>query len=303
MRVLLAGASGMIGGALAHQLIGQGHEVRRLVRRLPRRRDEIAWDPEAGHVPDEAIAWADGVCSLSGAPLTRVPWTPSYKKAILASRVSSTAAIAAAIARADSPPSVWVSGSAVGFYGDRPHEVLTERSVRGEGFLADVVEAWEAATSAATASCRVVHARTGVVIGRGGGALVPLLFLTRHGLGGTIGTGRQTWPWIALADEAAAIVHLLGRSELSGPVNLASPHAATAGDMTAGLAHALGKPDRLRLPVALARAVLGTAAEDLLLAHQHVVPAALTAEGTFQFALPKLDQAIAAALTTQEGRQ
>lgn len=293
MRILLVGASGLIGSATA-SLARNGHDVRALVRRDPVDASEHRWDPASGSAPAEPIAWADAVISLSGASLSHLPWTARYRDEILRSRVDTTAAIAHAIAQSDSPPASWVSGSAVGFYGDRPGEELDEDAGRGRGFLADVVSAWEDATGPAAARTRVVHARTGLVLAAGG-ALTPLVLTTRLGLGATVGNGRQHWPWIALEDEARALLHLATASELSGPVNLVAPAAATSRQVTTALALALHRPHVFRLPAFALRAGMGLAAEELLLADQRAVPRRLREDGfAFRYATP--DAAIAAAL-------
>lgn len=295
MRVLLAGASGPIGAALAQELDRGGHEVRRLVRREPRDVTEYEWRPAEGQIPAEAVEWADGVVSLSGAPLGRLPWTRSYRREIYDSRVSATRTIARAVEHASAPPSVWVSGSATGFYGDRPGEVLTEDATAGEGFLAGVVLRWERATARADDVTRVVHARTGVVMTQGG-ALGPLALATRLGAGSTVGTGRHRLPWISLPDEARAIVHLLERSELSGPVNLTGPEPAQWDDMTRTLARALRRPHLFRLPAWLLRLVMGEVAEEMLLPDQHIVPERLLADG-FEFRHRTVQDAVVAAFS------
>lgn len=294
MRILLAGASGLIGTALKSELGSDGHEVRALVRRPARDDTEYQWRPGEGHLPDEAIEWAQGVVSLSGAPLGRLPWTRNYRREIYYSRIDVTRTIAGAIAAAPTPPQVWVSGSAVGYYGDRPGEVLTEDSPAGEGFLAGVCTRWEAATAPAREATRVACVRTGLVMADGG-ALAPLLLATRLGAGSTIGTGRQQWPWIALADEARAIAHLLTASQLSGPVNLAGPEPATAGRVTRTLAKQMHRPHLFRLPAWLLRLVMGEPAEEMLLPNQQMVPQRLQEDG-FEFRYPTAEQAVAAAL-------
>lgn len=293
MRILVSGASGFIGTALQGALAADGHEVRTLVRCEPRDHTEYRWQPADGQIPAESVEWADGVVSLSGADMGRLPWTRSYRREIYLSRVSATRTIARAIASSEQPPEVWVSGSATGFYGDRPGEVLTEESPAGEGFLAGVVTRWEAATAPADPVTRVVHARTGIVIARGG-ALAPLQLATRLGAGSTIGTGRQQWPWISLEDEARAIVHLLAHSALSGPVNLTAPEPATSADVTRALARELHRPHLFRLPAWLLRLVLGEPADEVLLPDQLVVPARLQADG-FRFRHPTVQEAAAAA--------
>ena len=296
MRVLVAGGSGMIGRAVLGILRQRGHDVLLLVRR-PAGDGEVYWDPYHGLLPRDATIWADAVISLNGASLTRLPWTGAYRREILESRLEPTRLIARTIMEsAPRSPQAWVSASAVGVYGHRPGEVLTEDSPRGVGFLADVVEEWEKATIAGAFSpTKVVLARTGVVLGPGG-ALGPLVGLARFGLGGDIGDGRQHWPWIALADEAAAIVHLATDSRLSGPVNLVAPTPATAGDLTRAVARILRRPHRVPAPAWLLRKALGEAAEGLLLADQQVRPSRLIEEGVFQFAHADAEKALATAI-------
>jgi uncharacterized protein len=235
----------------------------------------------------------DAVINLSGASTGRLPWTAKYKKQIRASRVDSTRTLAEAINMAHNPPPVFLSGSAVGYYGDRPGEDLTESSERGSGFFPDVVGAWEMASGLAPAKTRVVQFRTGVVVGRGG-AFTPLLPLTRFGFGARFGTGEQHWPWISLHDEAAAIRHLL-TSKLSGPVNLVGPTPATSNEITAELARAMNRWYRLALPASLIRTLLGDAGNDLLLTSEKVAPSRLLADG-FEFEHETVARAIAAML-------
>lgn len=293
MRILLVGASGLIGSATA-SLARRAHEVRTLVRRDPVDESEHRWDPASGSAPAESIAWADAVISLSGASLSHLPWTARYRDEILRSRVQATSALARAIAESDAPPAAWVSASAVGIYGDRPDAELDEDAGRGSGFLADVVSAWEDATRPAEARTRVVHARTGLVLASGG-ALTPLMLTTRLGLGATIGDGKQHWPWIALEDEARALLHLATASELTGPVNLVGPTPAMSRQVTTALARALHRPHVFRLPAFALRAGMGTAAEELLLADQRAVPKRLLEDG-FVFGRTTPDAAIAAAV-------
>ncbi|QIK84102.1 TIGR01777 family oxidoreductase [Sanguibacter sp. HDW7] len=295
MRVLVAGASGMIGTRLVARLRADGHDVRALVRREPRTADERRWDPEAGKVPDDEVATCDALVNLAGAPLARLPWTNARRAGILESRVLTTTLLADAVAESPSPPSVWLNASAVGIYGDRPGERLTEASARGTGFLADVVDAWEGATAGATEATRVVLARTGLVLGPGG-ALAPLRLATRLGVGARVGPGRQGWPWISLADEIGAMVHLLTSSQLAGPVNLVGLATATSEDVTRSLARALHRPHLLVLPRPVLRLALQDAADDLLLADQAVVPERLLADG-FVHAHRDVRSAVEAALT------
>lgn len=289
MRVLLAGASGMIGGELRSQLAAAGHDVRRLVRREPAASDESRWDPEAHSIDVGLFDWADAVINLSGSSLQRLPWTTATKRRILSSRLQATGTLAEGMRRAAEPPAVFVSGSAVGYYGDRPGQQLTEAATKGRGFLADVVDAWEAAARLVPAGTRVTLARTGVVIGRGG-ALKPLLPLAKAGLAGPLGGGRQHWPWVSLHDEAAALVHLL-TSPLEGPVNIAAPTPATAGELVRALAQAVRRPYFLPVPSFAIELALQDAGRELLLADQLVVPQKLLDDG-FVFRDPTVEDAM-----------
>lgn len=291
MHIVVAGASGFVGTELLHQLGDTEHTVVRLVRRAAQGPSESRWDPARGGIDGELIDSADAVINLSGASLARLPWTTGYRREILSSRLQATSTLAAAISAAATPPSIFLSGSAVGIYGDRGNEDLTEASPRGEGFLADVVERWEAAAQQVPASVRVVLLRTGIVVGRGG-AFTPLELLTRFGLGAKLGDGQARWPWIGLHDEAAAIMHLL-TSGLSGPVNLTGPTPATSDAITKRLALALGRPRIFTIPRPFISAGLGEAGRSLLLPSQRVLPARLQADG-FQFRDETIESAIRA---------
>ena len=275
-RVLVSGASGFIGTELCRQLEVDGHTVLKLVRREPRNESEFRWSPTDGTIDAAAIETADAVVNLAGATTGRIPWTHSYKKKILDSRVVGTRVLVDAIRSAASPPAVLVNGSAVGYYGDRGDEILDETSSKGTGFLSNVVEKWESAALKASDVTRVVLPRTGVVVGNGG-AFTPLLPLTRFGLGSRFGSGKQFWPWISLHDEAAALAFLLQYS-LDGVVALAGPQAATSGEITAQLAEALGRWHPFVVPTFAIKA-LGDAGRELLLASQRVVPTRLTQAG------------------------
>jgi uncharacterized protein (TIGR01777 family) len=281
MRVLVSGASGLIGTEVCVQLGAAGHTVARLVRRDPRAADEFRWNPAALSIDEAALDQVDAVINLSGASLARLPWTPGYRRQILESRVQATRTLTDAMRRSRKAPPVLLNASAVGIYGNRPNEVLTEDSAPGADFLATVVAAWEAEASRAPEPTRVVTFRTGLVIARGG-ALRPLLPLVRLGLAGPLGRGTQHWPWISLHDEAAAIVHLLG-STLSGPVNLVGPTPATATDVIRAVAASLRRPFLLPVPEFLLTLALQDAARQLLLADQQVTPGRLQDDG-FVFA-------------------
>ena len=291
MRILIAGASGLIGSELRSQLEADGHELLRLVRRERRASDEYRWYPAAGVIDPGLVASADAVINLSGASTGRLPWTPGYKREILRSRIDATCTLAEAINSSEKPPATFLSASAVGYYGDRPGEELLEDASKGEGFLSDVVDAWEQASRLAAHATRVVNVRTGLVVGDGG-AFTPLGLLTRVGLGATLGTGAQFWPWISLHDEAAAIRHLL-TSELSGPVNLAGPVPASAKLVTTTLADAMHRPHLFTIPEPVVQLALREPGRELLLPSQKVVPQALVADG-FEFRHSTVDAAIRA---------
>lgn len=294
MRFLVSGASGFIGSALCAYALEGGHEVRALERALISR--PIDTSPGAQPHPDlvAEVSWADVVVNLAGAPLTRLPWTKSYRNEIVRSRARATTAISRAILASPTPPAALLSGSAVGYYGSRPGEIITEQTSAEGGFLAMTVRIWEAAARKAAPATRVALLRTGLVLGPGGGALPPLQQTTRFGLGTVLGSGSQFWPWISLEDEVRAIMHL-AENEISGPVNLAAPNPATAGEVAAELARQMRRPQILRVPQWAARSVVGDAADELLLASQLMVPRVLLDSG-FRFTHPRLEQAIAAAL-------
>lgn len=296
MRILLAGASGLIGTEVVRRAARE-HDVRVLVRRPTANADEYRWDPAAGRLPQAAIEWADAVISLSGASLARLPWTSSYRAEIRRSRIQATGTLARGIAAAEDAPRTWVSASAVGFYGHRPGETLTEQSPRGSGFLADVVGAWEEATAPARSRTRVVNARTGLVLARQG-ALQPLILATWFGLGATVGGGGQHWPWIGLHDEARAFLHIATRSSLEGPVNLVAPARSTSRDVTVALARGMRRPHLLAIPRFALTGALGVAADELLLSDQAIEPWALLEDG-FAFEQPTIDDAVSALLQSR----
>lgn len=289
-RVAVTGSSGLIGTALVAALRQRGDEVVRLVRRVPEAPDEVRWDPASRHLDPAVLDGVDAVVNLAGAGVGDKRWTPAYKHEILASRTDSTSAVASAVAAADHPVRL-VSGSAVGFYGDRGDEPLTEASPAGTGFLADVVLAWEAAAAPAVeAGASVAFVRTGIVLSQEGGALSPVLRLARLGLGGPLGSGRQFWPWITLVDEVGALLHLVDHPEVTGPVNLSAPAPARQKDVAAELGRALHRPAVLPAPSPAIRLVLGEFAGEIL-GGQRVVGEALGASG-YRFEHPDLATAV-----------
>lgn len=289
MEVAVAGSHGLIGSALVDHLVHQGHRVRQLVRRPPTTPDEIGWDPANGHLDPADLRGVDAVVNLGGAGLGDRRWTPAYRAEVLRSRTAPTSLLARTLADLDDGPRVLLQGSAIGFYGDRGDEVLTEDSTPGEGFLAEVVTAWEASTAAAAdAGVRVAHLRTGIVMSRTGGSFGRLLPLLRLGVGGPLGNGRNFWSWITLADHVRAVEHLLS-APVHGPVNLTAPHPARQGEVVAAVARELHRPAVIRVPRFVLRIVLGQFADDVLSA-QRALPTVLTASG-FEHRHPGLPEA------------
>jgi uncharacterized protein (TIGR01777 family) len=296
LRVLMAGASGMIGVPLQKLLREQGHSLHTLVRRPPEGPTEHYWNPETNEIDAGILDHTDVVVNLSGASIAKIPWSSHHKKKILDSRIQATTTLATAVSRSPSPPSLVVHGSAVGFYGDRASETLTERSPRGDGFLAHVVERWEEAASAAhSENTRICFARTGLVMGKSG-AMSPLTLQTALGVGGPIGPGTQWWPWISLHDEVRALAHLVTHETIYGIFNLVAPTPATALDITKGLARAMRRPHWLGLPTFAISLLLGEAGRELLLSSQRITPERLLASG-FSFDDVSVDSAIARLLS------
>jgi len=266
--------------------------VHTLVRREPTDASEHRWDPTAGVVPQDIVDYADAIVNLSGASLSRIPWTPAHKKVVLSSRQQAASTLGTAIKASKTPPHTLLQASAVGFYGDRAEEELTEESPGGEGFLASVVEQWEeAAAFVASKKTRLVYARTGLVIARTG-VMPPLRLQTILGVAGPIGTGQQWWPWISYRDEIRALVFLLEHQELTGPFNLVGPTPARAAEVTKTLAKLMRRPHWLGLPTWAVR-LMGEAGPELLLASQRILPAKLVEAG-FTFEHSTIAEAIGA---------
>jgi uncharacterized protein len=275
-RVAISGASGLIGSALSAFLRARGDDVVHLVRRQPSP-GEIGWDPTSRTLDPGDLSGLTAVVHLAGAGVGDHRWTPAYKHEILSSRVNGTASIATALADLGEPIAL-VSGSAIGVYGDRGERILTEDSAAGKGFLADVVRAWEAATSTAQkAGLRVVLARTGLVLSPHGGAMERVLPLARLGLAGPLGTGRQYWSWITLQDEVRALAHLIDQ-DLAGPVNLVSTQPLRQAEVMKALGAVLGRPALLPAPALALKVILGEFASDVL-ASDRILPSVLTASG------------------------
>ncbi|MFD8599449.1 TIGR01777 family oxidoreductase [Kitasatospora sp. NPDC059646] len=301
MRIAVTGSTGLIGSALVDSLVGDGHEVLRLVRRRSRTGPQadgtvgVGWNPLLMQIDGAALEGVDAVVHLAGAGVGDRRWSDAYRREIRDSRVLGTETLAAALARLKTPPEVLVSASAVGWYGQTGDQVIDEQSPSGSDFLSTVCQEWEdAARPAADAGIRVVHPRTGLVLDPKGGAGARLLPLFRLGLGGRLGSGRQYWSLISLADEVAALRFLIGRRELSGPVNLTGPEPVSNAELTAELSEQLGRPAVFAVPEWALRAVLGEMAVEVVGSHR-VVPKALVEAG-FEFEHPDLPSIVSAAL-------
>jgi hypothetical protein len=299
MRVLVSGSHGLIGTALVGTLRTRGDDVGRVVRPSAGAQPgsgDVSWDIEASTIATRAMEGADAVVHLAGASLAR-RWSPAYKARIRDSRVDGTTLLTTALAQLDPPPAVMVSGSAVGYYGDRGDEMLTEDSVAGTGFLAEAVEAWESATAPAeNVGIRVVHLRTGIVQSAEGGALGTALPLFKLGLGGQLGPGRQYVSWISLADEVGAIIHSLTHDTVRGALNATAPNPVTNAEYTRVLGAAVGRPTLLRVPTfALSTALGSEMARETILASQRVRPTRLEATG-YEFRHRELLETLRAAL-------
>jgi uncharacterized protein len=292
MRVLISGASGLVGTEVIRQLKAQGHEPLRLVRRKALGSDEVEWNPATGFIQEGIMETVDAVVNMAGATTGKIPWTAKYKEEIVNSRLDSTRTLVNAMKAAKKKPSVMVSGSASGFYGDSGEKILTESDPKGKGFLSDLAHAWEQEALKAPTEVRIVLARTTMVMSRKLGALGRLLPLIKLGIGGPLGSGKQWWAWISLPDEAAAIIHLIKTPSASGAYNLTAPEAATCGQIVKALADDLNRPSFLAVPAFAMKALIGEAAVELLLCSQNMSADRLLSTG-FKFEHPTLREASA----------
>jgi uncharacterized protein (TIGR01777 family) len=285
-RIAVTGASGLIGAALVGYLKSQGHTVQRLVRRAAVSSEEITWDPIAGTVDMDALAGVDAVIHLAGAGVGEKRWTKKYKSEILNSRLLGTTTIAKAVAIVK--PQVFISASAIGWYGESGNRAVVESDRVGDDFLAAVCREWESAADLA-GDVRTVKLRTGIVLDPTGGALGKMLPIFRFGLGGKLSNGKQWWSWITLHDQIRAIAFLL-ESKVSGPVNLTSPNPVTNSEFTAGLARALHRPALFPVPALALKIVLGGFSSEVL-GSKKVMPQTLTEAG-FTFDYPHISSAL-----------
>ena len=296
MKILITGASGLIGRALSAELTSQGHTVVAAVRRTPKSSAEVQWDPKGGVLAASAFDGVDAVVHLAGAGIGDKRWTNDYKREILESRTLSTRLLATTMASLPNKPRVFLSGSAIGIYGVRGDESLDENATLGDGFLADVCKQWEeAAAPAVEAGIRTVYLRTGIVLSKNGGALKKQLPIFKLGAGGKFGNGKHWQSWISITDEVNAIIHLL-TSQLSGPVNLTAPEPVTNAGFAKELGRAVSRPAVLPIPSFGPKLLLGgELADALLFTGQRVIPSALTRDG-FVFTHQTLDAALRALL-------
>jgi len=289
MRIVIAGSSGLIGTELVTSLRSDGHEVIKLVRRKPAASSEVYWNPAAGEIDSSALVGCDVIINLAGAGVGDRRWSNSYKELIRSSRVDTTSLLAETAA--DLKLKVFIAGSAIGWYGDTADRQVDETSPAGDGFLAEVVVAWEAASKPARdAGVRVVNIRTGLVASKHGGAWAKLLPIFKFGAGGKLGSGKQYWSFISMRDEIAAIKFLIDSPNISGPVNLTAPQPATNAEVTKAMAKVFRRPALFPVPAFALKTVLGEFSQEVL-GSSRVIPKVLLDNG-FKFADPDIESAM-----------
>jgi len=298
--VLISGASGFVGTHLTDLLCEKGCKVKKLTRSQHiNAGDQFYWSPERGEIELEALEDLDAVVHLAGENIAG-RWTDHKKAEIERSRVRGTKLLSESLAGLNKKPQVLISASAVGYYGDRGDEILTEESARGRGFLADVSVKWEdAAEAAKQAGIRVINLRIGMVLGADGGALGKMLLPFKLGIGGRIGGGNQYWSWIAIDDLVGIIYYLLSKEDLNGPVNAVAPNPVTNSEFTSTLGRVLGRPAILPLPAFAARGILGEMADEMMLSSTRVKPQKLLDSG-YKFEYPELKEALVSLLNTTD---
>ncbi|HYV14187.1 MAG TPA: TIGR01777 family oxidoreductase [Pyrinomonadaceae bacterium] len=291
MRILVSGSHGLVGKALISSLRSDSHEILRLVRGKPASANEIEWHPNEGSIDPTALEGIDVVVHLAGESIASSRWTDEKKRAIRDSRIKGTSLLSEALAQLSRPPSVFVSASAIGYYGDRDDELLTETSAPGDDFLANVCVEWENATiPAIEKGIRTVHARFGIILDANEGALGKMLTPFRMGIGGRIGDGKQWMSWIDIEDVVNGLKSLI-ESPVSGPVNFVAPNPVTNAEFTKTLGRVLSKPTIFPIPAFGARLAFGEMGDALLLSSQRVKPDVLEQRG-FGFAYPTLESAL-----------
>lgn len=296
MRVVITGSSGLVGSRLKRVLKEAGHEPIRLLRKRAGKDGDLHWNPASGELDAAQLEGVDAIVHLGGESIASSRWTDEQKKKLRDSRINSTKLLVDTMAKLSAKPKVFVCASAIGYYGDRGSEELTEESSKGRGFLADLCKDWEdAAAPAAALGVRVVNLRIGVVIAKDGGALSKMLPPFKMGVGGSLGSGKQYMSWISLEDTAGAILQCIENEKLSGPVNAVAPVPVTNEEMSKTLGKVLGRPSILPAPAFALRLALGEMADELLLSSAKIIPTKLQ-ETKYQFQHPELEQAIRAAL-------
>ncbi len=292
MKTLITGATGLVGRELTALLTTSGQEVFRLTRSKPTEANDITWNPAQGILPKAPLEGMDAVVHLAGENIAAARWTDAVKERLRQSRIQSTKLLCETLAQLQSPPKTLICASAIGFYGDRGTEILTESSPLGTGFLAELCRDWEAAAEPARQKgIRVVHLRIGVVLSPKGGALAKMLMPFQWGLGGIVGNGRQYWSWVAIDDVIGAIRHCLERSDVSGPINAVSPNPVTNYEFTKTLGGVLHRPTVFPMPAFAARLALGEMADELLLGSNRILPKRLEETG-YQFRCPTLESTL-----------
>ena len=296
MKIVITGSSGLIGSALVRDCEKKNFEVLKLVRRAPKQENESQWNPIKGIVDLNVLEKATAIVNLAGAGVGDRRWSKKYKKLILDSRVNSTETLANAIVNLKTPPSVFVSGSAIGFYGDTADVAVDENANLGEGFLSDVVFNWEyAAQRVRSNNIRVVHPRTGLVMSKRGGLLKKILPLFKLGLGGKLGNGKQYWSYISLEDEIRAIHHVIDDVRLTGGVNFTNPNPVTNAEFTKSLASVVNRPAFLNVPSLALKIALGEFSIEAL-GSSRILPSKLQAAG-FKFNQPDILSTLNSAIT------
>ncbi len=298
-KFFISGSTGLIGSTLVDFLRHQGNDVKRLVRKgSPMSKDAVFWDPEKGEVDSAALDGADVVINLAGESIMGLHWSQAKKKRIRDSRIQGTKNLCSVLSNLKQPPKVLINGSAIGYYGNRGTEELTEDSPSGTGFLAEVCQEWEAATQKAEEKgIRVVKLRTGIVLSSKGGALAQMLIPFKLGLGGVVGSGEQYMSWIALQDLVKMIDFAISQESIQGAINAVSPQPVTNAEFTKTLGSVLQRPTFLPLPAALARLIFGEVADEMLLCSTRAIPKKMQQAG-FSFQYPDLFAALQTELSS-----